>query len=227
MSNFNKIPSQFQIFSAYPSLRIRIITQISQKILFLIFSLPSFVFFAGHCLILLSGLNQVLNLHFWQAFQIFSYNTNNSCFVLIFVLGFFVFAIATLFGLWSILGITELHANYESLKIIYGLLGTSYEISILASNIKYFNQYCHRCDELNSWNLEIVTNQIRFHKNLLFLVWIFQNWISANTLTPMKFKTIYICSYTKPNPSHWLGKVLADFYKVEFRSVFQIMQVRA
>jgi hypothetical protein len=217
MLNLNKIPSEFQVFSTQPYLRIRYSIPLWAKILHGLFLLPFLILFALNCWILFGVLHEILNLRFWQAIQILSYDTNNPWFVLGFVFTFFLLGVASGVWLWCLLGVIELHATRESLTIIYRLLGISRRISVLAGNIRYFNQFLDR-SEGDSWELEIVTNQRLSDKNLSFPAWFPAKWMSEDILTRMNYKTIHLCAYSKPNPSEWLGKVLADFYKVEFQS---------
>ncbi|WP_414529436.1 hypothetical protein [Nodularia chucula] len=119
---------------------------------------------------------------------------------------------------WGILGITQLHATQESLTIIYQLLGMYRKISVLATNISYFNQFLNKSSEGDSWDLVVVTNHKLYDKDLSFPAWFSAKWVSADMLIRMNYQTISLCAYTSYHPSEWLGKVLAEFYQVEFKS---------
>lgn len=221
MSKLNNIPREFQVLSTQPELRIRYFSRISHKICFLLFFLPFFALFTGHCLILLFGLHEVLNLRFWQAVQVLNYNTNNPWSVLTFVFSFLLLGVASCTGLWLLLGVTELQAVRESLTIIYRLLGMSREIPISTDDIQYFNQFLNRNSEGDSWDLEVVTNQRRSDRIQSFPAWIPAKWVSADMVTRMNYKTVHLYAHTSPNPTEWLGSLLADFYKVEFQATSQ------
>ena len=222
MSSRNKIPSQFQVLSIQPELRIRYVSRIFHRIFFLFFFLPFFGLFIGHCLVLFWGLYEVLNLRLWQAVQVLAYGTNNSWFLLIFVVIFSLLGVASYAGLWSLLGIIELHAIGECLTIIYRLLGMSREISISTDNIQCFHQFFGRDSESgNLWNLEVVTNQRRSDRIQSFPAWIPAKWISADMVTRLNYKTVNLYAHINPDPTEWLGRLLADFYRVEFQSTSQ------
>lgn len=220
MSNFHEIQAQFKVFSTQPELRIRYSDPIWLKILVLLCFWPIWILFAGHCWILFVGLHELLNLRFWQAIQIFSYNTNNLWNVLFFAFTFFLLGVASKVLLWVQLGITELYATRESLTIIgrWRLLGISHETSVLANDIRYFNQFLNRSGEGDSWELEVVRNQRLSDKDGSSPSWFAAERVSADMVTRINYKTVVLYSHGSPNPSYWLGRVLADFYQVEFRS---------
>lgn len=217
MSYLNQIPNGFQVLSTKPELRIRYFNPILNKICFLLFILPFLVLFAGHCLILLLGLYEAFNLRFWQVVQILSYNTNNPSYVLLFVFSFLLLGFASYAGLWSLLGVTELQAAHESLTISYRLLGMSREIHISTEDIQFFNQFLIRHGAGDSWELEVVTNQRRFDRAESFPAWVPAKWISADMVTRMNYKTVSLCARPHPNPTEWLGRLLADFYRVNLK----------
>lgn len=221
MSNLNKIPNEFRVLSTQPELRIRYFSRILHKTFFLLFFLPFFVLFTGHCLMLLLGLYEVLNLRFWQAVQVLAYNTNNPWSVLMFVFSFLLLGVVSWTGLWLLLGITELQAVRESLTIIYRLLGLSRKIPVSTDDIQYFNQFLNRNDEGDSWDLEIVTNQRRSDRIQSFPAWVPAKWVSVDMVTRINYKTVHLYAHTNPNPTAWLGRLLADFYRVEFQSTSQ------
>jgi hypothetical protein len=220
MSNFNQIPPEFKVFSTEPELKMRYSTGVAAKGCLLIFSIPFFFIFAGHCFILLWGLYELLNLRFSQAIQIWSYDSNNIWSMLMFFGTLFLFGSACWALVWNILGVTQIHATQESLTIIYQLLGMSHEISVLASNISYFNQFLNRTSEADSWDLEIVTKQKLYATDRSYPRWFPAKFISEDDVIRMNYKTINLYSHTHHHPSEWLGKVLADFYQVEFKSKF-------
>jgi hypothetical protein len=220
MNNFNQIPPDFKVFSTEPELKIRYSTGVADKCCLLIFFILFFFIFAGHCFILLWGLYELLNLHFSQAIQIWSYDSNNIWSMLMFFGTLFLLGFVSWALVWGILGVTQIHATQESLTIIYQLLGTSRKISVLATNISYFNQFLNRSSEAESWDLEIVTKQKLYATDISYPRWFPAKFISEDDVIRMNYKTINLYGHTHPHPSEWLGKVLADFYQVEFKSTF-------
>ena len=124
--------------------------------------------------------------------------------------------VASWFGIWSILGITEFYAAHDSLTISYKLLGMFRKISLLTKDIDYFNQFLNESSEGKSWHLEIVTNRRISNKNQSFPA-----WISKDRVTRINYKTIHIYAHANPSLSEWLGNVLADFYGSRFQSISQ------
>lgn len=224
MSNLNEIPSEFQVFSTEPVLRIRYLYSKWLRILLLLFLSPFLLLFTGHCLTLFLGLHEILNFRFWQAIQVLSYNGDNVWSVLLFFFTFFLLGTAACLWLWLLLGITELHATRESLTIIHRwrLLGISHKTSVLGSHIRYFNQFLDKSSEGDSWALEVVTNQRLFDKDVSIPPWMLPaKWVTADLVTRMNYKTVNLYSQNTPSSSYWLGRVLAEFYRVEFRSAAQ------
>lgn len=218
MSYFKDTPSVFQVLSTQPELKIRYLIKTSHKIFLFLFFSPFLVIFAGHCWILLLVLHELFNLRLWQAVQVFSCNYGNFWYApLLFVFTFFILGMPWGVVLHTILGSTELHATSESITIIYRLLGMSFKNSVLASDIRYFNQFLKR-DDCDSWELEVVTSQRLYDKEQSFPAWFPASWVSEDMVTRMNYKTVLLCRYVSPNPSYWLGKILADFYKIEFRA---------
>ena len=133
-----------------------------------------------------------------------------------FLFAFFLLGVASWFGIWSILGITEFYAAHDSLTISYKLLGMFRKISLLTKDIDYFNQFLNESSEGKSWHLEIVTNRRISNKNQSFPA-----WISKDRVTRINYKTIHIYAHANPSLSEWLGNVLADFYGSRFQSISQ------
>lgn len=221
MSNLNQIPREFRVLSTQPELRIRYSNRISHQICLSLLLLPFSLLFIGHSWILLSGLYEILNLRVWQGIQIFSYDTGNFWFVLTFVFAFFGLGVVFWFGLWSLLGVTKIHASFDSLTISYNLLGMSHKISVLTKDIKYLNQFLNKNSEGNCWDLEIVMNLKTSNKDWSFPAWFPAKWVSEDMVIRMNYKTIHLYAHANPNPSEWLGNVLADFYRVGFQSTAQ------
>ncbi len=220
MSNLNNIPSEFQVLSTKPELRIQYLMPLGSRILPFFFFLPFCVLFIGHLWILFLAVREIANLRFWQAMQMLGYNSNAPWNILLFVFTFSLLGVAFGTWLWCILGVTEVGATHKSLTISYKLLGFSRNISVLSRNIRYFNQFLN-ISESTSWDLEVVTNQRLSDKYQSFPVWDLANRVSPDRVTRLNYKTIPLYTHTNPNSSTWLGRVLADFYRVEFQSTAQ------
>jgi hypothetical protein len=218
MSNLNNIPSEFQVLSTKPELRIQYLMPLGSRIFLFLFFLPFFVVFILHLWSLFLAVRELANLRFWQAMQMLGYNSNDPWQILLFVFTFSLLGVAFGSGMWCILGVTEVCATHKSLTISYKLLGFSRNISVLSRNIRYFNQFLNTSSEGYFWDVEVVTNQRRFDKYQSFPVWI---PAKPDMVTRLNYKTIPLYSHTNPNPSKWLGRVLADFYRVEFQSTAQ------
>jgi hypothetical protein len=218
MSNLNNIPSEFQVLSTKPELRIQYLMPLGSRIFLFLFFLPFFVVFILHLWSLFLAVRELANLRFWQAMQMLGYNSNDPWQILLFVFTFSLLGVAFGSGMWCILGVTEVWATHQSLTISYKLLGFSRNISVSSRNIRYFNQFLNTSSEGYFWEVEVVTNQRRFDKYQSFPVWI---PAKPDMVTRLNYKTIPLYSHTNPNPSKWLGRVLADFYRVEFQSTAQ------
>lgn len=221
MPNFNEIPEEFQVLSIRPDLRIRSFIPIFQKAFVLLFFLPFFVLFAYHSWMFLGGLYEILHLRLLQGIQVFSYDTGNPWSILTFFFTFFGLGFAFCFGLWLLLGVTEIHATYHSLTVSYKLLGISCKVFILVKDIHYFNQFLNGYSERESWKLEIVTNQ-RLSDRIQFLpAWFLLKGVSTDMITGINYKTVHLFACENPNSTEWLGRLLAGFYEVEFQSIPQ------
>jgi hypothetical protein len=208
------------VLSTKPELRIQYLMPLGSRILPFFFFLPFCVLFIGHLWILFLAVREIANLRFWQAMQMLGYNSNAPWNILLFVFSFSLLGVAFGTWLWCILGVTEVGATHKSLTISYKLLGFSRNISVLSRNIRYFNQFLN-ISESTSWDLEVVTNQRLSDKYQSFPVWDLANRVSPDRVTRLNYKTIPLYTHTNPNPSKWLGRVLADFYIVEFQSTAQ------
>lgn len=220
MSNLNQIPREFQVLSIQSELRIKYSIQVWERIFPLLIFWPFIVLFIGHGLILLYGIYEVLHLRFWQAMQLLSYNREDFWHVLAFFFTFSMLGFASWLLLWTLLGVTEIYANGDSLTVIYRLLWTSRKVSILSKDIKYFNQFLKKDSDGNTTcNLEIVTSQKYPEEDLVFPAWFPARWISEDMVVRINYKTIHIYTDTMSNSSEWLGNILANFYKVRFQSI--------
>ena len=221
MSNLNQIPREFQVLSTQPELRIRYSSQGCDNLFSFLFLLPFVVLFIGHSLLLLHGLYEILHLRLWRGMQILTYYTGNPWHILMFFFTFFLLGFVSWLWLWSLLGVTEIHANYDSLTVIYRLLGISHKVSIPAKDIKYFNEFLNKDSENPTCNLEIVTSQKYSEEDRAFPAWFPTRLISEDLVVRINYKTIHLYTLITSNSTEWLGSVLANFYKVRFQSIAQ------
>ncbi|MEM7716663.1 MAG: hypothetical protein AAF349_24405 [Cyanobacteria bacterium P01_A01_bin.68] len=221
MFNPTEIPKQFKVFSIEPDLRISFAGQIWSKMFVSILLLPFVALFVGHFIFVCLGSYEILHLNLEKAIDFFSYGTNNFWYFLMFVFTSSLLSVATWYWFWIIFGFCEIRATEESLTTIYKMLGMSWKKSVLTKEIRYFNQFLKRDGEGDTWNLEIVTNQKLFDEEQSYPSWFPQKWVSADMLVRMNYKTVHLYSHSSPRSTEWLGKTLARFYQVEFKSTAQ------
>lgn len=97
--------------------------------------------------------------------------------------------------IWNFFGVSKFMAFPNKLIVKHQLLGITHKYSILSDSLLYFKEqeiiYKQRS---KGWTLKAITNQKRF--------FLFRSEIPILSTKPYQY-------------SHWLGIVLADFYKVE------------
>lgn len=216
MSNFSEVPLGFRVLSTHPDLRIRFHHSIGSRILMGCFVLPFFVLFILHAAALLRAVHHAFNFQFEQALLALCYGANNFWAVLLFIFVFALLSIISWAGVWSLLGRTKLQAAHDSLVVVYKLLGFTVQKRISSHTIEYFNQFDNSNSVNDSWVLEAVTHEKRFQQDLEY-----PSWIPADTMTRSTYKTIHLYTSDNSDQTAWLGRVLAEFYGVEFRSVNQ------
>ena len=222
MFNPTEIPKQFKVFSIQTDLRISFPGQIWPTMFVSILLLPFVALFVGHFIFICLGLYEILHLNLEKAIDFFSYGTNNFWQLLTFVFAFSLLGAVTFCWLWIIFGFYEIRATEESLTTISKMLGMSWKKSVLTKEIRYFNQFLKRDGEgEDTWDLEIVTNQKLFDEEQSYPSWFPKKWVSADMLVRMNYKTVQLYSHSSPKPTEWLGKTLARFYRVEFKSTAQ------
>ena len=225
MANVSTVPREFKVLSTQPNLQIRYAHPIWFRIFLLPVFLPFLALFVGVQLSLLFklllGLNEVLHMRFWLEMQVFAYGVRDSWSNL---RNFFehlaivaLSVAASLYMLWRLLGVTEIHAHYNSLGITYKLLGMSRKTSIVAEDIQCFRQFLNQSGDSNSWDLEIVSSQRYFLEDQAVPAWFHEKW-TRDSMNLMGCKKIRLYSSPRSSPSKWLGSVLADFYGVRFIS---------
>ena len=211
LSNDN-LPAGFKILSETPELRIKYLSQANGCLI--LFFLPFIALFLGHIWLLILVAQEILNFGLWQAIQKLPHKNWDFC---LFLFSFLLLGAITVFALWFTFGITEFKASRESLVVSKKLFGMSKKNRIPTINIQYFYQIKDGGEDMDSfpsWGLEVVTNH-KIHERTIS----FPSWIQAdeNTINRLIYKTIVLLSKQPIDKSDWLGRVLADFYKVEFR----------
>lgn len=214
LSNDN-IPKGFKILSESPILVIQYRDKLFYNSINLFFNvliaLLLISLFILVCWLLRESLStlphRILQPDFWEINQKELFQDSGVSLPDLFLLISFTYLISTtIYGVvWTILGKTEFRAFPEKLIVSHQLFGISRTHLIPSKSLLYFKQYPLRSDSgICGWGLKAITNQRR-----IFL-----------------FRSKIVLVYEKPiKHSDWLGKVLADFYKVEFlpspeRSIF-------
>ena len=89
-----------------------------------------------------------------------------------------------------------------------------------SNSIAYFNQSLNR-NGINgdSWSLEAVTNQRLSSKRNSLPAWLHTKWNPEELATRLNYRIVSLFSSSSRVPVAWLGKVLADFYRIEQRSL--------
>ncbi len=210
MLSNNNIPTRFQIISS------------SQDNLFIKYYLQNgcgcvtvillwFVFvFIGHVGSLFLGLYHILHLKFWQALQDFSYGKDNLLNIFLFIFTLLLSGALTHYWLWIIWGVTEFKADQQKLIIIKKLLIFSIKYTVLKENIYYFLQEKLDKEYILPYKLKIITNQRIYEKEI-------KSFFNIPVPEYIYYKQIQLLDTHSIEESNWLGKLLADFYEVEFR----------
>lgn len=177
--------------------------------------------FVWHCLMLLLALYEALNFRFWQAVQVLSYNTNNPLTVFMFVFAF-LFGLVPYLAIGSILEVKELKITHELLVFSYKFLRTSDEIRILSEDIKHFNLFfCSDSEAEDAWVLEVVTNQRRPGRAQPIPARVSAEWEAVDMATRINHETLGLYCHINRRSVEWLGRLLADFYRVNLRATSQ------
>lgn len=212
MANRQTPPREFQVLSIEPELKLRCFNSISEKICFLLLISPFILIFIGHCAIFLIGIYELIHLRWQSAIYIFSYARDNPWYMLYFIFAFLLLGLFLNTACWSIFGVTEIVVNRESLKIIHKMFDFTYGDEIPAREINYFHQFINNSGEASSWDLEVVSHRINPGQYRIG-----SQWLTPEMLTRISYKVIHLYTHPKPEPSVWLGRILAEFYQVEFK----------
>ena len=213
-----KVPRQFKVLSTQPELKIRYVDRIGEKMMFFLLFFPFILIFSEHIRILLSGLYEIFHLRLWTGIQILSYGSGNPWHIMWFIL-MFGFGVPSWLVIWQLLGQTEIRASHDMLTISYRLLWLSHEIFCGIRDIEYFNQLSRKGSEGEIyWELEIVTNRNISRKFPTLPVWM-RPLLPPEKTTQKNHQIIYLYYHSTPEPIHWLGNILADFYSVRFQPI--------
>ncbi|NJN85242.1 MAG: hypothetical protein HC881_01545 [Leptolyngbyaceae cyanobacterium SL_7_1] len=193
MLSTNRIPAGFRIISETPDLWIRYRSKGTGLIV--AFMVPFVLMFIGFLLSGFFTLQEALQVGLWQSIRLLTEDGSWSLFLNLLSIGWFffclwIFSIPTLLMLWFIFGITEFRASQDSLVVVHRFLGFSSKKQILSHTIQSFVQIKdggENMDSFPSWRLFVIANP--------------KVWLLARQ--PIE-------------KSDWLGRVLADFYRVQF-----------
>jgi hypothetical protein len=211
MLGLNSSPAGFRFLSERPDLQIKYRSQLNGcLILFLLPFIYMFLLFVGA---LISLIYEILHLSLWKVFQQLPNTIGNYWW---FPFCFFLFSAPTFFALWHIFGITCFQASHESLIIIKQLFVIHLKINIPSTAIRYFSQIKDGGegeDSFPSWGLEVILNHGIYERNISLTSWLPE--LSDRRIC----KTVMLLDRQSIDKSNWLGKVLADFYEVDYRNL--------
>jgi hypothetical protein len=208
----DSIPIGFRILSDKPVLWIKFRSQVNGYLLLFLF--PFIAFFVYEICWLIEISHLLLNLRFDELFKASLDLEWYYIFELIF-LGIGTSA-ATFFALWHTFGITYFKISHKSLVVVKQIFGISLKNNIVSIEIKNFKQTTNKDEGQNtfpSWGLQVVTNQIA-DKEVQSL----PSWL-PKPLGRNIYKTITLIDGQSIEKSDWLGKLLADFYEVNYHSM--------
>jgi hypothetical protein len=179
MFDFNTTPSQFQVISTQPEVRIKCTRSTLDRIVGLI------------CLIL--GVLVLITSLFYYLIEILPHGSVNVWYSIFVLLG--LFNILSGFSLMN--GFTEILATRDSL-IVRHSPGIAFQESILSTDIRYFKL------SPGTGNFQLSIGGT--NNNSRLDVVLFRSYHNR------------LCDYGVREPSEWLGRILSDFYQVEFQS---------
>lgn len=211
MQNVNSIPAGFRILAETPVLQIKFRSQANKCLI--VFLLPFIALFLCYTWLLILMLYEILHLNLWQEYQKLP-NLIGSYWLLLF--GFLLLSVFSSFALWHIFGITYFQASHNSLIIVKQLFTMRLRISIPSPAIQYFNQMKdggEGMDSFLSWGLEIITNQRIYERSISL-----PSWFPGLSDREM-YRTVMLLDKQSIDKSDWLGRVLADFYDVNYRGL--------
>lgn len=204
----NEIPSEFKVFCVTPELRIRYFAQ--PNFCFILFLLPFIVLFLGHIFLLCFTFYEIMRIGIVAVVQQISQQFVE---YLVFPFSFLLLGVATFHAFWITFGVTDFLAADDSFIVIKKLFWMSKQQEVTRMNIQYFQQVEVEHEGASvSWGLELVTNQ-KIHDGNISL----PSWIPESIINQIIYKKIVLLGQQSIEKSDWLGCVLADFYKVEFR----------
>lgn len=208
----NKIPTGFKILSEFPALTIEYHERLALypiKIFFMgLLTLLIIPIFIICCWLFIQSLvdvipDKIVQTDFWQAIQKSSIDELRSSlpsFLLLVGAHYLMGIIISIFIIyeivWSVFGITEYRAFPDKLIVKYELFKIYRTNLVLRNSLLYFKQHhIESKGSISGWKLEAITNRRRFF------------------FFPSRIVIVYKQPYKH---SAWLGRVLADFYQVEF-----------
>jgi hypothetical protein len=188
MLSTNRVPAGFRIISETPDLWIRYRSKGTSCIV--AFLVPFALMFIGFLLSGIFTLQEALQVGFWQSIRtLIEGGIWNLLRIGWFFFCLWLLGIPTLLMLWFIFGITEFRASQDSLVVVHRLLGFSSKEQIPSHTIQSFLQSKdggENGDSFPSWGLSIANQKVG------------------------------LLARQPIEKSDWLGRVLADFYRVQF-----------
>jgi hypothetical protein len=190
MYNSNAVPSEFQIGSIQPYLKIQSKHTVRNRMIGLFFLLQGSGFLIGF---LFSG------------------------YVLLFTGPIFMPLVLYMVwtGAWRMLGSIEICATDNRLIVRYRILGINRERWVPADDINRFELFSRMSYDNDLFWLSIITNNQSPGGHRLYLNLIPVIKIDLNNRRPFR---LYSRAYGEP--CEWLGRAMADFYRVELRSSY-------
>jgi succinate dehydrogenase/fumarate reductase cytochrome b subunit len=213
MLTFSDIPPRFQLLERGVQLYI---TYQSSKQYVEIYLLTSLLLGYG-----LIRLTQGISISFLLKFQLDLSRALSLLLLLILLLMHLAGAIFCLiWAVWCIFGITEYRASGDRLLIRQKIFSFDRETHVLSHSIRYFEQ-TQTEDGMSPtlWNLNIMTNKEILAIERDRFMWK-SKWMRKAMIERRKdLQRILLISDCQIENSHWLGRILADFYNVKFRQV--------
>ena len=197
MSHLPAIPSEFQVFSIAPVIKIRYRSPARSKILLFLLFLPVIALFLAHCALLFCAFHEAIARTATPATRLLSYNTKQAESIIAFTLSFLLIGILCAFALWTLFKRTELNGTADSLILTHTFLGTLQNRIIPAKEIDRL-QLSPLEASGTTWQLAAICDRPR----------------------PYRYRTSTLKLYEHNNLSAclWLGRVLSSFYNLQLHS---------
>ncbi len=206
MLTLDRIPAEFKIICNDSFLlRVRFCQRLHTQIAMALMFLPFVISYAINIACLLLMFVEMFHLGFFSVierlFQLMSENWLMAIACLLwFLLGVPILGAVVFELFFNYFGTTIVRATPESLALTHQFVGINRKICIPAYSIEYFNHYFHPDSESNDWILEVAIDQ------------------NLDNREQLNSKKIFLNTSGNDRNGAWLGKILSDFYEVEFTS---------